>query len=530
MKPASSAATRRHRQGRARVPALVGTIVVAFTLAASPAGAQSPAPAASGEQAGGCPVTGGTLRVATLADTSGWVYGPENPAIWPRPLVFLTLVQTKADGSGLDGQAATSWEASPDFKTHTFHLREGLVFSDGSPLTSADVVDSWQRTLADPAIGANLPGGLAVSAPDDMTVVFTMDDPSPTFPELHANRSPIFPEGSERDAMNEQPLSAGPFILDSWQKGQGYTLKRNPNYWNQPYPCLDEVVFTVVGDANTQALQLQAGQIDVAMEIPPNQIETLRNTPGVTVPTFPTWASALIRLQRDKQPAFQDKNVRQAINYAIDKQGIIDTVLFGTGQIADSELPRTMNYVPQPPYTYDVAKAKELMAASGYPDGFSTTILTAAGDAVENGVATIVKAQLAEIGIDVTIEEIEASTKFQRRSDQDYEMFMATTSNDDLDDSGFLGITMTDCCGINTFWTGYKNPEVESLYAELKVETDPQRRHDLTEQIQQIVWDDAAQVYIAFLDAPIGMRDTVQGYEMPPTRHFYFDKIYKTAE
>jgi peptide/nickel transport system substrate-binding protein len=250
----------------------------------------------------------------------------------------------------------------------------------------------------------------------------------------------------------------------------------------------------------------------------------------VTVPTFPTWGAALLRLQRDKQPAFADKNVRQAMSHALDKQAIIDTVLFGTGQVADSELPRTMNYVGQGPYEYDVDKARELMAASGYPDGFSTTILTAAGDAVENGIATIVKAQLAEIGIDATIEEIEASTKFQRRSDQDYEIFMATTSNDNLDDSGFLGITMTDCCGINTFWTGYKNPEVESLYAELQVETDPAQRRALTEQIQQIVFDDAAQIYIAFLDAPIGMRSRVHGYEMPPTRHFYFDKIYLTAE
>jgi peptide/nickel transport system substrate-binding protein len=306
------------------------------------------------------------------------------------------------------------------------------------------VADSWTATLKDPAVGANFPKGLAAKAADDKTVVFTMDDPTPTFVELHANLAPIFPKGSSREAMNEKPLSGGPFVLDSWQKGQQFVLKRNPYYWNQPYPCLDEVDVVVVGDSNTQALQLQAGQIDIAQDIPPNQIQTLQNTPGVTVPTFPTWASTLVRLNRNKQPAFQDVNVRQAMNYAIDKQGIIDTVLFGTGQVMDSELPRTPNYVPQTPYAYDVEKAKQLMAASQYPNGFSTTILTAAGDSLENGIAAIVKDNLAAIGIQVEIQQVEASTKFDLRGKEDYEMFMATTSSDTFDDSGFLGVTMTD--------------------------------------------------------------------------------------
>jgi peptide/nickel transport system substrate-binding protein len=268
-------------------------------------------------------------------------------------------------------------------------------------------------------------------------------------------------------------------------------------------------------------------QVDIAQEIPANQIDALRNTPGVTVPTFPTWADYLIRIQRKKQPAFQDINVRIAMNYAIDKQAIIDTVLFGTGQVTDSEMPRTLNYVAQQPYTYNVDVAKQFMAKSTYPNGFSTTILTAAGDSAENGVATIVKEELGVIGINVQIQQVEASAKFQLRGKEDYEMFMATTSNDALDDSGFLGVTMTDCCGIDTFWTSYKNQQAEDLYAQLKLEGDTAKRHDLMAQIQKIVWDDAAQVYIAFLDAPVGVRSNVHGLLYPPTRHHYFWTIYK---
>jgi peptide/nickel transport system substrate-binding protein len=223
-------------------------IVVAAVLGASSALVASAAPAAQttpsvGE---GCPTTGGTLTVARLADTSGWVYGPENPAIWPRPLVFLSLVINTADGTGLWGQAAESWDKSPDYKTFTFHLRDGLKFSDGSPLTAADVADSWQQTLADPqVVAANYPKGLAISAPDPKTVVFTMDEPTPAFIELQANLAPIFPKGSDRNVMNTKPISGGPFVMDTWNKGQNFILKKNPYYWDQPYPCLDEIVRSI---------------------------------------------------------------------------------------------------------------------------------------------------------------------------------------------------------------------------------------------------------------------------------------------
>jgi peptide/nickel transport system substrate-binding protein len=517
--------TSNQRFGLSRiVRAAVLGATCAFAATASPAAPTAAFPAE------GCPTKGGTLTVARLADTSGWVYGPENPAIWPRPLVFLSLVINNADGTGLDPQAAESWDKSADFKTFTFHLRDGLKFSDGSPLTAADVVDSWQQLLVDPqVVAANYPKGLAISAPDPKTVVFTMDEPTPSFTELQANLAPIFPKGSDRQVMNSKPISGGPFVMDTWNKGQNFILKRNPYYWDQPYPCLDEIDFNVVGDSNTQALQLQTGQVDIAQEIPANQIQALRSSPGVTVPTFPTWADYLIRLQRKKQPAFQDVKVRQAMNYAIDKQAIIDTVLFGTGQVTDSELPRTLNYVAQEPYTYNVDRAKQLMAQSGYPNGFSTTILTAAGDSAENGIATIVKEELGVIGINVDIKQVEASAKFQLRGNEDYEMFMATTSNDALDDSGFLGVTMTDCCGIDTFWTSYKNQQAEDLYAQLKLEGDTAKRHDIMAQIQKIVWDDAAQLYIAFLDAPVGVRSNVHGLVYPPTRHHYFWTIYKDA-
>jgi ABC-type transport system substrate-binding protein len=293
---------------------IVGTKCRELILGAALVGVVAAATGPAVAEEAGCPVKGGTLTFARSADVSGWYYQSNNPTIWAWPLVSLSLVRNKIDASGLEGAAAESWEASPDSKKFTFHLRKGLKFSDGSPVTSADVVDSFNASLADPQ---NVQHGIwpkdtKFSAPDDATFVIEIGDTQPAFVDNVLSQVGIYPKASKPADLAVKPISAGPFILADWQKGQKVVLKRNPYYWNQAYPCLDEVDLVVIGDSATQALQLQAGQIDIAEELPPNQLESLRKSPGVTVPVFPTLAEELIRLQRKKQPAFDDKNVRQA--------------------------------------------------------------------------------------------------------------------------------------------------------------------------------------------------------------------------
>jgi ABC-type transport system substrate-binding protein len=304
-------------------------------------------------------------------------------------------------------------------------------------------------------------------------------------------------------------------------------LVRNPNYWNQPYPCLDEVDLMVVGDPATQALQLQAGQIDIAQDLPPAQLATLRNAPGVKIEVYPSLAEELIRLQRVKQPAFADINVRKAMNYAIDKQAIANVVYFGTAKPMDSEMPRTLYYVPQTPYTYDLDKAKELMAKSGFPNGFKTQLVIASSDPVESGIATIVKDQLGKIGINVDIQQVEAGTKLEMRSKRAFEMFLASTSADQNDPESFWEFCCAAGFGLGSAWTDYNNPDVISQFAEVK-KTGGDKRGELFAQMQKEVWDDAAQLYLVFIDAPMGLRSNVQGFVLPPTRHHFLETVYKT--
>src|SRR5262249_33990112 len=155
-----------------------------------------------------------------------------------------------------------------------------------------------------------------------------------------------------------------------------------------------------------------------------------------------------------------------AMNYAIDKEGIIKSVLFGTGSVVNSVLPRTKYWdSTEVPYAYDVNRAKQLMAASKYPNGFNTSIMTASGDPVENGIAQVVKSQLAVIGINISIQQVEAGTKFQLRGDKNFEMFMTNTSADQIDPEIFTWFCCTEGFQIGSAWTDYSNPAANALFA-----------------------------------------------------------------
>lgn len=473
-----------------------------------------------------CPKVGGVLTIVRSADVTDWYYNLDNPSISAWPLVNFPLVRNNADATAVEGMAAKSWEANAGSTVFTFHLRDGLKFSDGSALTSADVLDSFKRSYADPksTLRSRIPKA-TFSAPDEKTFVVGLAQTYPAFIEQLIPGIGIYPEGSDPRAMMEAPISAAPFVLSDWRKGQMARLVRNPYYWNQPYPCVDEVRLTVVGDAATQAIQLRAGQVDIVQDPLPSQLVELGRAPHIKIGIFPTLAADLIRLQRVKQPAFADVNVRKAMNYAIDKRAIAKVVFFGTAKVMDSELPRTKYYVPQTPYSYDLEKARALMAKSNYRNGFKTELLIASGDPVESGIATIVKYQLAKIGITVSIQQVEAGTKFQLRGNKEFEMFLASTSTDQIDPEGYWEFCCAAGFGFDSAWTDYRNPEMLKLFAEVKRVAGP-RRGELFSKMQKIGWDDAAQLCLVFVDAPVAMRDRVRGFKFPPTRHLSLESVY----
>ena len=221
------------------------------------------------------PVKGGSLVVARVADI--FTFDPYNTqddrSIFTELTLYDRLVKLSPDGKKVEPELATAWTVAPDGLTADFTLRDGVKFSDGSPLTAEDVVFSLSRAIDQKGSwGFLFQPVKSVAKVDDKTVRLTMSEPfAPLLPALSTFAASIYQKANfekQGDEAGEHPLGTGAFMLDHWDKGQQVVLKRNPNYWQEGKPYLDEVIFRTVGDDNARALQLASGEVQLITDVP----------------------------------------------------------------------------------------------------------------------------------------------------------------------------------------------------------------------------------------------------------------------
>ena len=309
--------------------------------------------------------TGGTLTFARSLDAEAGlnpINAPNNGSIFTIQQIFDQLVEVQ--GSEIVPGLAESWEHSSDGLEWTFHLRDAQ-FSNGDPVTADDVDFSIER-FADPKINVNYATlGSAiekVDAVDDHTVKITLNDVDGAFLDNIAMfAAAIVPQKVVEDvgdkAFAEDPIGSGPFMVKEFKRGQRTVLVRNPHYWREGQPYLDEVDFEFVPDANTRTLELRSGEVDVADGIPYNQVDSLDASDGVTVEVADSLKWDAIFLNT-KEPPLDEVEVRQALAYATPKDQILDAVLFGNAQVANSQIPRVKYWDESiEPYQYDIDQA-----------------------------------------------------------------------------------------------------------------------------------------------------------------------------
>jgi peptide/nickel transport system substrate-binding protein len=213
------------------------------------------------------------------------------------------------------------------------------------------------------------------------------------------------------NAFARNPVGTGPFMMKEFVKGQYTKLARNPYYWKPGKPYLDEIMIPFIADDNTRMQALEAGQIDAAADVPYSQIDTLNKMSGITVKIEPVAELDAIWLN-NKQPPLNDVRVRQALNYATDKEAIVKHILFGHGEVANAMMPKMQYWQASvPAYPYDIAKAKQLMKQSAAPNGFTMPLVT---DSIflHQQIAQIVKASWAQIGVNAQIRNEDSGTAF----------------------------------------------------------------------------------------------------------------------
>ena len=382
---------------------------------------------------------GGVMTYGRYADSLFLdpVLNDANVDIWILSNMYDTLLLPSADGKSVEPGLATKWEVADDGLSVTLTLRDGAMFSDGTPITTDDVVWSLKRAATpDNGIWGFLISSIAdVTAPDDKTVKVTLNRPDPAIiPALTVFNTAIMPKAAfeaapgatdadKAQAFSQKPVGSGPFVLASWDRGSTMKLVRNEHYWDKgadgkPLPYLDGVTFEVIPDDATRILRLQSGELDGAEFIPYSRVKELQGAEGIDMELFPSTRIEYITLNVRPQIEGEDNplsnvKVREAMNYATNKDAIIQIVTQGVGTPMTSFMSSAtpLNSGTGPLYPYDLEKAKALMKEAGFPDGFSTSMLVLAGSQDELGIATALQQMWSQIGIKLEIKQVDNATR-----------------------------------------------------------------------------------------------------------------------
>ena len=505
-------------------------VAVLFTVASC----GSSTPSDSSSSSAGAVKSGGDLSFAWEVEptTLDPIAPSDNAAIYTILNVFEQLVRVNADGSDIEAGLATSWDISADGLTYTFHLREGAKFSDGTPVTAEDVKFSLDRVRGEESNWSSQFVAIdSVTASDPSTVAVTLKDPSAVFlARLALFSASIVPEQavtSQGKAFGDSPIGSGPFAVSSWQRGVKLVLEKNPNYWETGKPYLDSATFSLAPEANSRSLQLQSGEVDIARPIAFNALEQLAADPALVVQTNPQLRSDLILMNTTKPP-FDKPLVRQAMNYAIDREAIVKAVFFGNATTSNTYLPQMPGWWDEsvPQYTYDVAKAKQLLADAGLPDGFSTEMLLVSSDPSSQPVGLIIKQNLAEVGVEVKLVTLESAAEWSTLQKGDFQMSKEWGSSDILDPDQMTTFMVVLHERAKSFWTRYYNPDVENMAFAAQTEMDSAKRHDMYNQIQAQVHEDAPFVFLYYLPDTSAFQSYVKGYNVLPTGNFRLQDVW----
>lgn len=466
------------------------------------------------------PATGGTLHIADEREALGLnpYTAIDNNSAHVFAQILETLFRTDENGEVVPWLVESS-EANADFTTWTFGLREGVTFSDGTPMTADDVVYSIETVRQSEAWVSMFAEIETVEATSPSTVVVTTSVPSPALEaSLSLPFAPVVPAdlaGLTPEEFSQHPVGTGPFRLESWTSGQRITLVRNESYWVPGRPYLDSIVFEAVPSDSNRTQQLRGGDLDIIATPPRPQLEALDDGAATVVGQF-AMAFPNYLLLNQESDAFADPRVREAVDLAIHRANILEAAGGGVGELGGSFLAPALDYhdASLEPVERDPARAAELLdeaVADGADRRF--TLSVAAGGTYANLTAQIIQENLEDAGFDVTIEQLDGATVLSEVGAGRYDATLFTMTSDIIDPLEVIGYYVD----LNALWTGGETAEVATLLEEAKQAVDQQSRSDLYARIQQVVYDDRSLVVLGYQPWVWAWRTDVVGFEVPMT-------------
>lgn len=462
--------------------------------------------------------------------------------------IYEGLVKYKPNSTDVEPALAEKWDISDDGRTYVFHLRSGVKFHDGSPLTAEAVAFSFDRSINPenplykeaqgdyggfPYINDYIGNVVArVEAAGPLDVKFTLKR---KFSPLLSNLAipPGFVISMEAlkkfgKQINENPVGTGPFRFVEWKKDDHITVEAFDGYWGTK-PKLQRIVFQPVPEASVRALKIQRGEGDVAWPFDPKDAANLRGKADTDVLEQPGLNVNMAEFNL-KKPEFQNKTLRQALNYAVNKQELAEKLYSGAGVPATGVLPST-SWAFDPEikgYPYDPEKARAMLREAGY--GGQTLILDAY--TIPRGynpqgakLAEAVQQYFEAVGVK---SEIKTQEWTQYRRDRRAGLLNVAFGGwqaDTGDPENFLGVFFhsANAGGINTSFYGV--PEVDRLLDQANEETDTAKRKALFNQAERRIVEDAPWLFIGHMKQQVAIRKRVQGFVLQPTYIYYFNNV-----
>ncbi|HEY7430222.1 MAG TPA: ABC transporter substrate-binding protein [Streptosporangiaceae bacterium] len=499
---------------------LLSAGIAALALTAAGCGGSSGSGSSNG---GGGTATDSTLVIANAVkvDTLDPAQNSVNESIWMDQNLYSRLLQPNATGTGLLPDLATSWQISKDGLTYTFHVRPDAKFADGTPLTADDVVFSLNRSR-------NLEGGWGflltpvkkITATDEHTVVITLKQPhAPLLSDLAMYAYSIVPEKevkAQGSAFFQHPVGSGPFKVTSFNADSEVDLARNTFFYGTK-PKISKVRILIIPNDNTRVLQLESKKVDIIENPPGNLVSQINNQPDLSVQLFPSTRVDFIQLDQHYAP-FKKQAVRQAINYALNRETIVKLAYQGHATPGSSFMPYRMKYwdTSLKPYPYDPAKAKQLLAQAGYPHGFNTFLITVSGDVAGQAEAVVVKQQLAAVGINVSIQSYELTTAYNKEDNGHSQMGERYWTNDIIDPDEVATFGANCKGGANAFNSYWCDDQVNKWVDQARSELNDAKRQQLYSQIQQAVYTQSPYIVVDYSPYRYGVGDWVHGFHVSP--------------
>lgn len=471
------------------------------------------------------PARGGTMNIIISPEPPTLMLGinQTTPAAIVGGKIYESLLRYDLDLKPMPG-LAKSWTVSPDGKTYTFKLQEGVKWHDGTPFTADDVVFSAKTylTTTHPRSRPIFQRAEEISAPDPLTVVFKLKGPfAPFIMAWEPSTAPIVPkhiyEGTDFRAnpANAKPIGTGPFKLKEWVRGSHIHLVRNDDYWQKGKPYLDEIYYRVLPDASARVVAMETGQTHLSAfaDIETFEVPRLKAMPHLEMTTKGyEYLAQMVWLDFNlRKPPFDDRRFRQAVYHAIDRNFLRDRVWFGLGKLATgpihSSIPHYDANVPK--YPFDPKKAEALLDEMGLKRGSDGVRARVTMDQLPYGDVYVrageyIRQALGRVGIQVSLRSADVATWGDRVRNWDYEMTLQVLSQLGHPALGVSRLYISSNIRKVLFSNvnGYSNPRIDELFDKAAVSADPKESQAMYSEIQRILVGDVPVAWLLELEFP----------------------------